>query len=136
MHLDTVMTMVDGDAFTVFPSVLDRLDSYVLTPSEGGVQVTPEPDLFTAIARGLGLASVRVIRSDTDPRTAQREQWDDANNVLAISPGVVVAYERNEATNRRLEQHGVEVVAVPGSELARGRGGPRCMTCPVDRAEP
>jgi arginine deiminase len=128
--------MVDRDAFTVFPALLDRLDAYVLTPSRGGVRAAREPDLFAAVGRALELPSVRLIQSDADSRTAQREQWDEGNNVLAISPGFVVAYERNGATNARLEEHGIEVLRIPGSELARGRGGPRCMTCPIERAEP
>ena len=136
IHLDAVMTMVDCDAFTVFPSLLAKLDSYALRPSREGIRARHEPDLFRAVARALGVAQLRLAFADTDAHTSQREQWDDGNNLLAISPGVVVGYERNSRINARLEDDGVEVITVPGSELARGRGGPRCMTCPIERAEP
>ncbi len=134
IHLDAVLTMVDADAFTVFPGARGALDAYVLTPAGAAVRIDHVPDLFAAIAVGLGLPALRLLSLDGDPSTALREQWDEANNVVAISPGVVIAYERNVGTNACLREHGVEVITIPSAELARGRGGPRCMTCPIERA--
>jgi arginine deiminase len=136
IHLDAVITMIDRDTFTVFPSLLGQLDSYVLDRWRGRMRVRHEPDLFRAVARALKIPCVRLVHADADSRTAQREQWDDGNNILAVSPGVVVAYERNSRTNAWLVDHDVEVIPIPGSELARGRGGPRCMACPIERADP
>jgi arginine deiminase len=89
-----------------------------------------------AAAKAMGIDTLRVIDTGLDPVTAEREQWDDGNNTLAIGPRLAVAYERNVETNARLEQAGVEVVRIPGSELGSGRGGPRCMSCPVLRDTP
>jgi arginine deiminase len=137
MHLDTVCTMVDVDAVVMYPAVADSLVAHTVTPSgDGEVQVeAPEPFLIAA-AKAMGIDTLRVIDTGLDPVTAEREQWDDGNNTLAIAPRVAVAYERNVETNARLEQAGVEVVRIPGSELGSGRGGPRCMSCPVRRDSP
>jgi arginine deiminase len=129
MHLDTVCTMVDTDAVVMYPPIANTLVAYVVTAD--GVQ-GPEPFLVAA-ANAMGIERLRVIETGLDPVTAEREQWDDGNNTLAIAPRLVVAYERNVETNARLEEAGIEVVRIAGSELGSGRGGPRCMSCPVAR---
>jgi arginine deiminase len=129
MHLDTICTMVDVDAVVMFPAVADSLQAWTITAHD----VTgPEPFLVAA-AKAMELPELRVVDTGLDPVTAEREQWDDGNNTLALAPGLVVAYERNVVTNQALEAAGIEVVRIAGSELGSGRGGPRCMSCPVLR---
>jgi arginine deiminase len=134
MHLDTAMTMVDHETFVVYPYLPPDFRSFTLTPDgTRRLRVEENRSLWPAVAGALGGSAVRVLSAEADIRSAEREQWDDGNNFLAVAPGVVLGYDRNTATNAYLGRHGIEVVAVPGSELGRGRGGPRCMACPIER---
>jgi arginine deiminase len=130
MHLDTVCTMVDTDAVVMYPAVRDTLTAYTLRPD--GAVSGPAPFLRAA-AEAMGLDELRVIDTGLDSVTAEREQWDDGNNTLALAPGVVMAYERNVMTNARLEAAGIDVIRISGCELGSGRGGPRCLSCPITR---
>lgn len=134
MHLDTVCTMVDVDAVVMYPKLADSLVAYTVTAGDDGEPVVSGPAPFlTAAAQAMGIDTLRVIDTGLDPVTAEREQWDDGNNTLAIAPRLCVAYERNVETNAQLERAGIEVIRIPGSELDSGRGGPRCMSCPIER---
>ncbi|OPX16911.1 arginine deiminase [Gordonia sp. i37] len=135
MHLDTAMTQVDRDAFSVYPYLPDTLRSYTLVPrnDQGHFTVTENAELFAVVAEALGVDTLRVLKAPIDRLEAARAQWDDGNNFLTVSPGVVVGYERNVTTNKYLGDNGIQVIAMSGSELGRGRGGPRCMSCPIER---
>jgi arginine deiminase len=134
MHLDTVCTMVDVDAVVMYPNIADTLRAYPVTAGFDGEPVVGPPRPFLdAAAEAMGIDRLRIIDTGLDPVTAEREQWDDGNNTLAIAPRLCVAYERNVETNAQLERAGIEVIAISGSELGSGRGGPRCMSCPIER---
>ncbi|KMO73945.1 Arginine deiminase [Mycolicibacterium chubuense] len=133
MHLDTVCTMVDTDAVVMYPNIVDSLTAFPIRRSAGGVRIDRAAPFVDAAADAMGIGKLRVIDTGLDPVTAEREQWDDGNNTLAVAPGVVVAYERNTETNARLQDSGIEVLAISASELGTGRGGPRCMSCPAAR---
>ncbi|MDX6356962.1 MAG: arginine deiminase [Nocardioidaceae bacterium] len=144
MHLDTVCTMVDVDKIVMYPNVADSLTAYAVTraggPVDGGddgddldLHVADAEHFLVAAAKAMAIDTLHQIDTGLDPVTAEREQWDDGNNTLALAPRVAVAYERNDETNDRLEDAGIEVVRIAGSELGSGRGGPRCMSCPIAR---
>jgi arginine deiminase len=141
MHLDTVCTMVDVDKIVMYPNVADSLQAYAVTLADRAaddrdlrLDVAPAEPFLVAAAKAMEIDTLHQIDTGLDPVTAEREQWDDGNNTLALAPRVAVAYERNDETNARLEDAGIEVVRIAGSELGSGRGGPRCMSCPVSRA--
>lgn len=139
MHLDTVFTMVDHDAFTIHPEIQDinkQMSIYVLEPSsvEGELKVSHHTDLGKVLKETLNNGEINLIPcGNGDPIAAPREQWNDGSNTLAIKPGVVVTYNRNFVSNELLRENGIKVIEIPSSELSRGRGGPRCMSMPLLR---
>jgi arginine deiminase len=135
MHLDTVFTMLDRDKVTAFPKVVDGIRAISIRPGEkeGTLDVREDKDLLSAVADALGVAKLQVVATGGDAYQQQREQWDDGNNVVALEPGVVVAYERNTFTISKMREAGVEVIEIAGFELGKGRGGGHCMTCPILR---
>jgi arginine deiminase len=136
MHLDTVCTMVDVDKIVMYPNVADHLTAHAVTAADDGTPLVADAEPFlVAAAKAMEIDTLHQIDTGLDPVTAEREQWDDGNNTLAVAPRLAVAYERNVETNSRLEESGIEVIAISGSELGSGRGGPRCMSCPISRDE-
>ena len=135
MHLDTVFTMLDRDTVTVYPQVMDKVRAISLRPgtTEGKFHVTEEEGFLPAVADAMGVPKLRVVETGGDAYQQEREQWDDGNNVVALEPGVVVAYERNTYTIAKMREAGIEVITIEGFELGKGRGGGHCMTCPLVR---
>jgi len=135
MHLDTVFSMLDVDAVTIYPKVVDNVRAYSMRPGDTphDFHITPEKSLLDAVADAMQVKKLRVIVTGGDEYQQAREQWDDGNNTVALEPGVVIAYRRNTYTNRAMRRAGIRVVEIDGFELGKGRGGGHCMTCPLLR---
>ncbi|PKL29395.1 MAG: arginine deiminase [Spirochaetae bacterium HGW-Spirochaetae-2] len=135
MHLDTVFTMVDRDKFCIYGGIKSSLRVFSMVMGHGdSLEISEERGLKQALKRVLGLPALELIQSGgKDPIASAREQWNDSTNTLAVAPGTVITYRRNVVSNETLERHGITVLPISGSELVRGRGGPRCMSMPLNR---
>lgn len=135
MHLDTVMTHIREDTFSIYPDVItDDIPCWSFTGEKSGrVKITEQKSYLHTIEKALGVGQLNLISTGGDSFEAEREQWNDANNVLTVRPGVVIGYERNTYTNEKYDKAGITVLSIPGDELGRGRGGARCMSCPIER---